>query len=231
MQKPTEKSINIVSSRSEQISFPQPITVTSRQTFGVFVKRIVDIVGAALIVVFLSPLLLMVTILIKRDSAGPAIFKQTRTGLNNKTFTLYKFRSMFNNAEAEQEGLRGFNEATGPLFKMKKDPRITRVGYWLRKTSLDEFPQFVNVLKGEMSLVGPRPPLPDEVEEYGDKEMQRLSVTPGITGLWQINGRSELSFEEMVNLDLTYIDNWSLWLDLKILALTMPAVFSRRGAY
>ena len=194
-------------------------------------KRTIDILGSSFILMFFSPMLLLISILIKLDNRGPILFKQIRCGKGGEHFTVLKFRSMRVDAEAKQKELIKKNEADGLIFKMKNDPRITKIGVILRKFSLDEFPQFFNVLKGEMSLVGPRPPIPAEVSDYNEWHMQRLSVRPGITGLWQISGRSDLSFEEMVRLDVQYANNWSIWLDIVLLLRTIPAVILQRGAY
>jgi exopolysaccharide biosynthesis polyprenyl glycosylphosphotransferase len=195
------------------------------------VKRAMDIVGAALFLVVLSPLLAAIAILIKIDSPGPAFFRQTRVGRGGKEFTVYKFRTMRMHAEEELPQLAGLNEVKGITFKMREDPRRTRLGVFLRRWSIDEFPQFYNVLRGDMSLIGPRPPIPSEVARYEDWHMKRLEVSPGITGLWQVMGRSDLPFAEMVMMDIYYIENWSLALDLKIMALTIPTILSGRGAY
>ena len=174
---------------------------------------------------------LLAALLIRLDSPGPVLFSQTRVGEKGKLFTVLKFRSMRVGAEAEQEQLRERNEATGPLFKIRNDPRQTRFGRLLRRTSVDEIPQFLNVLKGEMSVVGPRPGLPSEVARYQPWHRQRLEVKPGITGLWQVSGRSDLTFDEMCLLDIYYIENWSLALDIQIMLRTIPRVLFGSGAY
>jgi lipopolysaccharide/colanic/teichoic acid biosynthesis glycosyltransferase len=168
---------------------------------------------------------------IRITSGAPVLFRQARVGRHGQTFTLLKFRTMVSGAENMLTHLRDQNEADGPLFKMREDPRVTRIGRWLRRWSLDELPQLVNVLKGEMSLVGPRPPLEEEVRSYEDWQHGRLEVAPGITGLWQVGGRIDLPFHEAVRRDIFYIENWSLSYDLYILAKTVPALLSRRGAY
>jgi lipopolysaccharide/colanic/teichoic acid biosynthesis glycosyltransferase len=173
----------------------------------------------------------LVALAIKIDSAGPVLFSQERIGRNGRRFTFYKFRSMYRDAEERKEELAGRNEMSGPMFKLEDDPRITRVGRFLRKTSLDELPQFFNIVKGDMSLVGTRPPTADEFEKYNQRYRRRISMTPGLTGLWQTSGRSDIEdFDEVVKLDLQYIDNWSLWLDIKILLKTVAVVFSGKGA-
>ncbi|MBC7333758.1 MAG: sugar transferase, partial [Actinobacteria bacterium] len=177
------------------------------------------------------PIYLVVGAIIKLDSKGPIFFKQKRYTKDFKEFYIYKFRTMHVDAEERLKELLKYNEADGPIFKIRDDPRVTRVGKFLRRFSIDEIPQIINVLRGELSLVGPRPPLPREVEQYEDWQKKRLSVKQGITGLWQVSGRSELNFEEMARLDLYYIQNWSIGLDIKILLKTIPAVLSRRGAY
>lgn len=194
-------------------------------------KRAIDVVVSLTILLFLSPLILLTAALIRLESPGPALFRQTRIGRNGNTFTLYKFRSMRPEAEEELSEVHDLNEAEGVFFKIRKDPRCTRVGKVLRRFSLDELPQMYNILRGEMSLVGPRPALPIEVERYKEWHRQRLGVLPGLTGLWQVMGRSDLTFDEMVMLDLFYNENWSLWLDLKIMLMTIPTVLSGRGAY
>jgi exopolysaccharide biosynthesis polyprenyl glycosylphosphotransferase len=194
-------------------------------------KRAVDIVGATVGLLIMAPILVGIGLAITISSGGPILFRQVRVGKQGRPFTLLKFRTMIPGAEGMLIDLRDRNEADGPLFKIREDPRVTSVGRWLRKWSLDELPQLVNVLKGEMSLVGPRPPLNGEVDAYEDWQYGRLEVAPGITGLWQVGGRIELSFEDAVRRDIFYIENWSLSYDLFILAKTVPAVLSHRGAY
>ncbi|HLF28388.1 MAG TPA: undecaprenyl-phosphate glucose phosphotransferase [Anaerolineae bacterium] len=198
---------------------------------NLLVKRVLDLVVGLPLTALLLPLIALLALAIKLDSPGPVFFRQARVGLNGQLFCCFKFRSMRRGAEEELAQLRHRNEASGPLFKIKADPRRTRVGRILRRTSLDELPQLFNVLRGEMSLVGPRPPLPDEVDEYKDWHKQRLVARPGMTGLWQVSGRSDLSFEEGVLLDIYYIENWSLLLDIKTLLRTIPKMLSGNGAY
>jgi exopolysaccharide biosynthesis polyprenyl glycosylphosphotransferase len=196
-----------------------------------WLKRALDIMVGSAVLVALSPLFLIVVAAIKLDSAGPVFYRQPRVGKEGRVFPMFKFRSMRQHADRYLEELREQNEASGPLFKMRRDPRITRVGRMLRRLSIDELPQLFNVLKGQMSLVGPRPPIPAEVDQYDEWQLGRLRAIPGMTGLWQVSGRSEVSFHDMVRLDLHYIRNWSVGLDLEILARTLPAVLSNRGAY
>jgi exopolysaccharide biosynthesis polyprenyl glycosylphosphotransferase len=198
---------------------------------ALLIRRGIDIVGAIAGLVLGAPLLALIALAIRIDSPGPILFRQTRVGAGGKLFQIYKFRSMHEGAEAELERLRDLNEADGPIFKIQDDPRLTRVGRFLRRTSLDELPQLWNVLRGEMGLVGPRPPLPAEVSRYMEWHKKRLEVRPGMAGLWQVSGRSLLSFDEMVLLDIYYIENWSLWLDFKILLRTIPQVLFGDGAY
>jgi exopolysaccharide biosynthesis polyprenyl glycosylphosphotransferase len=201
--------------------------------FGVnlVLKRTMDIVLSLLGLLLLSPLFAVIALLIKLESPGPVIFKQERIGRGRTPFTMFKFRSMCVDAEVLKAQLAALNEARGPLFKIQHDPRLTRIGRVIRKYSLDELPQLWNVLKGDMSLVGPRPPVQSEVEQYSAEAYKRLEIRPGITGLWQVSGRSNLSFDEMLKLDIYYIWNWSLSQDLKILLRTFPIVFSGQGAY
>lgn len=195
-------------------------------------KRTIDICGAILGLIFLSFLFLIIALAIKiEDPNGPIFFSQTRIGRNGRRFKMYKFRSMVSNAEEILKDLLELNEVSGAMFKLKDDPRVTKVGKFIRKTSIDELPQLWNVLKGDMSLVGPRPPLPREVDEYTDYDLQRLLVLPGCTGLWQVSGRNDLSFYEMVELDLKYIENRSIILDIKIIFKTVIILFNNKGAY
>jgi exopolysaccharide biosynthesis polyprenyl glycosylphosphotransferase len=192
-------------------------------------KTVMDRVGAFVGLVLASPIMAAVAAIVKIDSRGPVFFKQTRLGLNGKPFTLFKFRTMCSDAETRKGTLLGKNEMSGPVFKIKRDPRVTKIGRFLRKFSIDELPQLFNILKGEMSLVGPRPPLPQEVSRFEPWQHRKLSVRPGLTCLWQVNGRNDIDFDEWMRLDLQYIDNWSLWLDAKILAKTVPTVVKGSG--
>jgi exopolysaccharide biosynthesis polyprenyl glycosylphosphotransferase len=195
------------------------------------VKTAFDRVCAGLALIFLSPLLAFIAIAIRAGSKGPALFRQVRVGRDGREFTVLKFRTMVIDAERRKAALVQYNDHDGILFKIRNDPRVTRTGAWLRRYSLDELPQLINVLRGDMSLVGPRPPLPDEVVQYGDDVRRRLVVRPGMTGLWQVSGRADLSWEESVRLDLRYVENWSLTLDLQILWKTWSAVARGSGAY
>ena len=198
---------------------------------GLFYKRILDIAGGiagTMIFIIIYP---FVAFAIKRDSPGPVLFKQKRVGQNGRVFNLYKFRSMTSDADKMKSELLKDNEMKGAMFKITNDPRITKVGNWLRKTSIDEVPQFLNVLKGEMSLVGTRPPTPDEVEQYKDWQYRRISAKPGITGLWQVSGRNKITdFDQIVELDCTYISSWRFLDDIKIIFKTISAVVQRKGA-
>jgi lipopolysaccharide/colanic/teichoic acid biosynthesis glycosyltransferase len=192
-----------------------------------------DIVGSALGLVVLSPLFAVVAVLIRVESPGPVIFAQRRAGLGSRPFRLLKFRTMRDGADAEKQGMAHLNHSGDPrLFKIPNDPRVTRLGAMLRRWSMDELPQLWNVLVGDMSLVGPRPFFEDDLDTYEDRHLERLGVKPGITGLWQVKGRSDvIDFEDVVRLDREYIERWSVWMDVRILALTLPAVLGRRGAY
>ena len=198
---------------------------------GMFLKRVIDVAISAVGLILLFPVFLIIALVIRLDSPGPVFFAQIRVGKGENLFSCYKFRSMREGAEAEQEQLRAYNEADGPIFKIRDDPRITRMGRVLRRTSIDELPQLMNVLMGHMSIVGPRPAPPSEVQRYQAWHKRRLEVAPGITGLWQVSGRSELTFDEMVLLDLYYIENWSPLLDLQIILRTFPKMLTGQGAY
>ena len=194
-------------------------------------KRVFDVIASLLGLVILSPVFLVLAICIKLDDGGPVFYSQERIGKNGKPFKMYKFRSMRVNADKELEEIARQNEVDGAMFKIKNDPRITRIGKFIRKTSIDEFPQLVNVLLGQMSIVGPRPPLPREVVEYTNYDKQRLYVSPGCTGLWQVTVRNNVGFDEMVNIDLHYIQRRSVFLDLKIIIKTIKVIFVPNDAY
>ena len=194
-------------------------------------KRLIDIVGSLCGIILLSPLFLIVAILIKlEDPKGKVFFAQERNGKYPKTFKMYKFRSMVHNAEDLLKDLMDRNEQTGPVFKINDDPRITKVGKFIRKTSIDELPQLFNVLKGDMSLVGPRPPIPHEVEQYNSYQMQRLAVKPGLTCIWQVSGRNNIGFDEWVEMDIEYIKTRNLWLDIKLIFKTVGVLFGDENA-
>ena len=195
------------------------------------IKAAFDRIAAAAALLLLSPLLVTVGAIIRIHDGGPALFRQVRVGQDGRTFTLYKFRTMVVDAEAQRPRLEASNESNGLLFKMRRDPRVTPVGAWLRRWSLDELPQLINVMLADMSLVGPRPALPSETDKYGDHVRRRLAVKPGLTGLWQVSGRSDLSWDESVRLDLRYVENWSFMLDMQILWKTWSAVTRGSGAY
>jgi exopolysaccharide biosynthesis polyprenyl glycosylphosphotransferase len=199
------------------------------RTFALVAKRMIDIVGATVLLIVFSPVAALIGLMIKIDSAGPILFRQERVGLHGRPFRVFKFRSMSMDAEERLDDLRQQNQINGHAFKLDHDPRVTRVGTFLRRSSLDELPQLWNVLLGQMSLVGPRPPLPSEVANYDIWHRRRLSMKPGITGLWQVGARQSAEFDHWVQQDLEYIDSWSLWLDFKIIARTVPAVLSGTG--
>jgi exopolysaccharide biosynthesis polyprenyl glycosylphosphotransferase len=204
------------------------VSFTPRQRL---IKRSFDLLVGGLIALVGMPVWLLIAAMIKLESKGPVFYSQTRIGRSGQPFEMLKFRSMDADAHATRDQLEASNEASGPLFKIQDDPRVTRVGKWLRKFSFDEFPQIVNVLRGEMALVGPRPPLPEESEKYTDHHWRRMEVVPGMTGLWQVSGRSRLTFDEMIRLDLFYIENWSVGFDMSIILRTLPAVILARGSY
>lgn len=202
---------------------------TPKQSLNLFIKTAFDKVFSLCVLIVLTPLFLLLAILIKIDSKGPVFFKQTRSGLRGREFTLYKFRSMCDHAEDMLDEIKAENEQDGPVFKIKNDKRITRVGRFIRKTSIDELPQFINVLKGDMSVVGPRPPIPAEVKEYKPWQTRRLSMKPGITCIWQVSGRNQIHFEQWMKLDLQYIDTWSIGLDFMIILKTIKTIFKHDG--
>ncbi|HUO85695.1 MAG TPA: sugar transferase, partial [Thermoanaerobaculia bacterium] len=206
-------------------------TTTPTDEMRLVAKRALDVMVSIGVLLISLPLMLGIALAIRLTSPGSIVFKQRRIGLNGRIFTLYKFRTMIADAVARREEVQHLNEVTGPVFKSRQDPRVTRVGRFLRRFSLDELPQLWNVLRGDMSLVGPRPPIPEEVNLYERWQRRRLSMKPGLTCLWQVSGRSDVDFDNWVKLDLQYIDNWSPSLDLKILARTIPAVLSGRGAH
>jgi lipopolysaccharide/colanic/teichoic acid biosynthesis glycosyltransferase len=198
----------------------------------IFLKRCIDLIGAIIGLLLLSPLLIIVSLVIKiQDPNGSVFFKQKRVGIDGNEFYMYKFRSMVTNAEELLDALMHRNDTTGAMFKLKDDPRVTKIGKFIRKTSIDELPQLWNVIKGEMSLVGPRPPLPREVKQYTKYDFQRLLVIPGCTGLWQISGRSNLSFKEMVELDLYYIKHRSILFDIKMILKTFKVMLGSKDAF
>jgi len=219
------------SSATQKMETTKKIEFEEKKTYTM-IKRGMDIIGASMGLVCLSWLFLIVAVLIKiEDPKGTVFFKQVRVGKNGKTFYMYKFRSMVSDAEEKLKDLLKYNEIEGAMFKLKEDPRVTKIGKFIRKTSIDELPQLWNVLKGEMSLVGPRPPLPREVKLYSEYDKQRLLVVPGCTGLWQVSGRSNLDFKDMVELDLQYIKNHSILGDLKIILKTVRLIFGSHDAY
>lgn len=207
------------------------IAPTNHKTTDLLLKRLMDILGSIVGILISIPIIAVVAIPLKLESKGPLFFKQKRVGLNGRVFSIYKLRSMYQDAEQRKKELMDKNEMQGFMFKVDDDPRITRVGRFIRRTSIDELPQFWNVLRGQMSLVGTRPPTLDEYERYQSHHKRRLSMKPGITGLWQVSGRSDIKdFEEVVRLDVWYIDNWSLKLDVKLLFKTVGVVLRRTGA-
>ena len=215
---------------AEQRILINPQKIKSRRGYH-FVKRTLDIVLSSIGLICLSPLMAVIAYKIKREDQGPVFYKQVRVGKNGRQFEMYKFRSMIINADQLLDKLKGQNEVEGAMFKMKHDPRITNIGHYLREHSLDELPQLDNVLKGDMSLVGPRPPLPSEVEQYTDYDRQRLYVIPGCTGLWQATKRNDVGFDDMVKLDLEYIRHASLSYDLWIIWKTVIIIFKPNGSY
>ena len=220
---------NAVKSQIAEHKFLTFINVP-HSTYALAAKKITDIFGALVAIIVLSPVLIVITLLIRITSSGPAIYKQPRVGLRGRQFELYKFRTMVANADDLRKDLEELNEADGPAFKIKDDPRITKIGRFLRKTGLDELPQLFNIIKGEMSLIGPRPPLPEETVQYQRWQLRRLSVKPGLSCFWQIKpDRNNIKFEKWMEMDLAYIDNWSLRLDFVILLKTLKTIFQRTG--
>ena len=221
---------HITRGRVESLDGQLVLTITNSpdRVLGLLAKRLLDVAMSAVVLVLLSPLVLVLAILIKAQDRGPVLFRQVRMGLHGRPFTMVKLRTMVPGAEGQLADLAAHNEIVGPAFKLSHDPRITRVGRFLRRTSLDELPQFWNVLRGQMSIVGPRPPLADELAGYDLWHRRRLSMKPGLTGLWQVSGRRIEDFDHWVELDLAYIDGWSFWLDLKIMLRTPPAMFNGR---
>ena len=207
------------------------VDVVKRDFLQSFLKRVVDLLISISAIIILSPLLLVVALAIKLTSKGDIFYTQTRIGEGGRPFEMIKFRSMVQNAGSMKVALSDVNEMDGPVFKMKNDPRITAIGRFIRKHSIDELPQIINIIKGEMSVVGPRPPLPQEVEAYTAWQAKRLSVTPGLTCIWQVSGRNNITFDEWMQMDMNYIENWSLALDLKLIFKTFKVVLSGDGAY
>jgi exopolysaccharide biosynthesis polyprenyl glycosylphosphotransferase len=229
--------VNFIPQSLSEVSFDEvggmpmlTFSTAPRDELLLFVRRCADVMLALLLLVILSPVFAVVALFVKLTSRGPVLFRQPRCGLHGRPFTFLKFRSMQIDAEVLKAALAPFNEMDGPAFKMTNDPRVTPIGRFLRRTSLDELPQLWNILKGDMSFVGPRPAVIEEVRQYEPWQRRRLSMKPGLTCLWQVSGRNELTFEEWMRLDLEYIDNWSLWLDVKIALKTIPAVLRGRGA-
>jgi exopolysaccharide biosynthesis polyprenyl glycosylphosphotransferase len=225
--------LKIAHARADELDGRAQLTAYSSppEELPALVKRGLDVTISCAFLLLIAPVLVVIALLVKLTSRGPVLFRQERIGRNKRRFVIYKFRTMVPNAEKLQPGLESLNEASGPVFKIKNDPRVTRLGRLLRRTSLDELPQLFNVLRGEMSLVGPRPlPVRDYQGFEQDWQRRRFSVRPGITCLWQVNGRSNIGFDHWMKLDLQYLDEWSIWLDIKILAQTIPAVLKRSGA-
>ena len=209
----------------------KPVKSTNEKTFiYYFLKRAVDLLGATVGIILLMPILLVAAIAIKIDSKGPIFFCQYRVGHYGKIFKMYKFRSMVTNAEELLSKLKDKNEMSGPMFKMKSDPRVTKVGRFIRRTSIDELPQLINVLKGEMTLVGPRPNLPREVENFSEYQKQKLLVKPGLTCYWQVMGRNNIDFQEWIELDIKYIEERTLWIDIKLIFKTFKVLFGDNNA-
>jgi len=209
----------------------KPVKSTNEKTLTYYIlKRLIDLIGAAVGLILLMPLLVITAIAVKIDSKGPIFFCQQRVGHHGKVFKMYKFRSMVTNAEDLLSGLKDKNEMSGPMFKMKSDPRVTKVGRFIRRTSIDELPQLINVIKGEMSLVGPRPNLPREVENFSEHQKQKLLVKPGLTCYWQVMGRNSIDFHQWIELDIKYIEERTLWGDMKLIFKTLKVLFGDNNA-
>ncbi len=230
---PEFNHLNIARMKPEEFFGIPMLSFSTTPEWGwtLFLKEVFNRVSAFLLLSILSPVFLAIALGVKISSPGPVFFRQERSGLNGRKFIFYKFRSMVENAEEMGEELKHLDETSGPVFKIQDDPRLTKFGKFLRRSTLDELPQLINVFTGEMSLVGPRPPIPSEVEKYDTWQRRRLSMKPGMTCIWQISGRSKIPFDKWMEMDLEYIDNWSLWLDFKILIRTIPAILSRKGAW
>jgi exopolysaccharide biosynthesis polyprenyl glycosylphosphotransferase len=225
------ENLALRNSKTPADTFASPFVIQELPWEYEVVKRVFDVLVTLILLLSAALPMLIIALAIKLDSSGPVFFRQVRIGRHGQPFSMYKFRSMYCDAESRLKNLLQHNQAQGPMFKIHDDPRITRVGKIIRRLSLDELPQLFNILDGSMSLVGPRPPLPNEVKHYEPWQLARLGAVPGMTGLWQVSRGSTISFDEMVALDLEYIKHWSLWLELKVLVLTLPAVLTSRGAY
>ncbi|GBE20928.1 MAG TPA: sugar transferase [Actinobacteria bacterium] len=223
--------IDLRSRSAERLFLSDDQGILSASRWMLALKRLIDIAASVILIVLLSPVFVLAAIAVKLTSPGPILHIGDRVGKGGRVFRFAKFRSMYSDAETRLESLRHHNEASGPVFKMRRDPRITPVGKFMRKYSIDEFPQLFHVLTGQLSLVGPRPPFPEETSQYNAWHRQRLLVKPGITCIWQVSGRSDLDFETWVAMDIEYIATWSPWLDFTILLKTIPAVLSGKGAY
>ncbi len=208
----------------------QQVEIKKESILYLIGKRAMDIVASLFGLIILSPLLILVSILIKLESSGPILFKQERVGLKGKNFVMYKFRSMVINAEELKAKLESQNEMSGPMFKIKNDPRVTKVGKFIRKTSIDELPQLINILKGEMSIVGPRPSLPKEVDRFEEWMLRRLDAKPGLTCYWQVRGRNNIGFEEWMSMDIDYVSKRNIWIDIKLIFRTIVLLFGDKNA-
>lgn len=230
----TPRSVDLITAGEDRLEWNLPGALVwgqQRKHFQMALKRIMDVLLASILLALMAVPLALVAVAIKIDSRGPIFYPHERVGHNGRRFRMYKFRSMVVDAEKAKQGILPQNETDAPLFKMKNDPRRTRVGQFIRRFSIDEFPQLINVLQGHMSLVGPRPGLPEEAAQYNDYHAHRVVAIPGMAGLWQVSGRSLLTFEKMVELDVMYAREWSIWLDIVILIKTVPVILGGKGAY